>query len=252
VRRAALARRNGRPQRASARKRGLRSRRLTARPPGHPAEGISARRGDVRRGRLGERVAVMNGGRLDAPVGDGLPHFTGTVSWEFATSLTRNWPRPSCSPPRHRLQRPPAQPLRPPGQGPGLGIIRAPAVQFGVAGVLGDDRRDGPAAGRRVHAVVAGRMTLATKRPSARETSFKPPPSSQDIPGPGRCLLTGVQPEPARRRDPLHLAEVEGEGLPPALGLGAVGHEPGELVEVGVGVLPDRPETAGRGDVGAH
>jgi len=30
----------------------------------------------------------------------------------------------------------------------------------GVAGVLGDDRRDGPAAGRRVHAVAAGRMAL--------------------------------------------------------------------------------------------
>jgi len=62
----------------------------------------------------------------------------GTVPWEFATSLTRNWPRPSCSPPRHRRQRPSDQPLRPPGQGPGLGIIRAlvSRVYWAMTGVM--------------------------------------------------------------------------------------------------------------------
>src|SRR5581483_1453369 len=43
----------------------------------------------------------------------------------------------------------------------GLGIIRAPAGQLGVAGVLGDDRRDGPAAGRHARAIMAAGVTAA-------------------------------------------------------------------------------------------
>jgi len=73
VRRAAQARRNGRPRESAA----CAHAGLLPDLQDHPAEGLSARRGDVRRDRLDERVAVMNGGRLDAPVGGGLPHFTG-------------------------------------------------------------------------------------------------------------------------------------------------------------------------------
>ena len=46
----------------------------------------------------------------------------------------------------------------PPAPGPRL---RAPALQFGVARVLGDDRRDGPATDRHVHAIVADHVTAA-------------------------------------------------------------------------------------------
>ena len=44
------------------------------------------------------------------------------------------------------------------GPGPRL---RAPALQLGVARVLGDDRRDGPATDRHVHAIVADHVTAA-------------------------------------------------------------------------------------------
>ena len=43
----------------------------------------------------------------------------------------------------------------------GWSAITAPAGQFCVARVLGDDRRDGPAADRHVHAIMAARMTTA-------------------------------------------------------------------------------------------
>ena len=52
----------------------------------------------------------------------------------------------------------PGDPVLPPAAGPRL---RAPALQFGVAGVLGDDRRDGPAADLHLRAVVAARVTAA-------------------------------------------------------------------------------------------
>lgn len=60
----------------------------------------------------------------------------------------------------------------------------------------------------------------------------------------GSC--SGVQAEPAGCRVALDLAEVQGEGLLQLLDLGAVRHEPGETVHVGVRVLPDRLQARGR------
>src|SRR2546423_12690873 len=67
-----------------------------------------------------------------------------------------------------------------------------------------------------------------------------------------RGSAAGVEPEPAGAHRALDLAEVQGEGLPEALGRGPVGHEFREAVEVGVRIRPDRRQVAGGLDVGTH